>query len=80
MNDDRDPVTLWSDTLLDLLCDAVCKGKADPEVRRMIRDLRALGMKADHILKEVRRPCGERDAVRVGAYFKPGAHANANPP
>lgn len=70
MADQTLPKTLWSETLFDLLFDAVRRKKSDAEVKGILRDLKRRGYRADYVLSKIQRELGPDGLSRVNRFFK----------
>lgn len=70
MADTTLPKTLWSETLFDLLFDAVRRKKSDAELKGILRDLKKRGYRADYVLSKIQRELGRDGVARVNKFFK----------
>lgn len=70
MTDITQPKTLWSETLFDLLLDAVRRQKGDASIKEILRDLKRRGYKAEYVLAKVERELGREGLSRINRFFK----------
>ena len=64
------PKTLWSETLFDLLVDAIRRNRADATIKEILRDLKKRGYKADYVLSKIERELGREGLARIKHFFK----------
>jgi len=57
--------TLWSETLLEMLYDALEGNRPDYVVLELLTDLAAKGMKQGELIREVENHASSRSAARV---------------
>jgi len=71
MDESTQPRTLWSETLMEMLCEALRKNKDDRELKHLLQELRTQGMNAKHVLRHVKREVGQAGLSRIQQFFKP---------
>lgn len=60
-----DPKTLWTETVLEMLFQALKKESPDKEVKMILIDARTNGCKPSYIIDKVNKKVGEEAALRV---------------
>ena len=61
--------TLWSETLLDILYDALERNRPDYVLLEILTDLRGKGFKKQYLIKKVEQNNGEQAARRLKKIF-----------
>jgi hypothetical protein len=71
-NDEHETVakTLWSETLIEVLCINLKKAKPDAAIIEMLREIKAKGFKPDYINSKVKSELGDAAAGRVRSLLK----------
>ena len=64
-NDTTIKKTLWSETLLDILYDALEKNRPDYVLLEILTDLRGKGFKKQYLIKKIEKNCGEQAVRRL---------------
>ena len=64
--------TLWSETILEILYEALRKERKDGEIRELLKEVRAKGFKRDYILDRVKKKIGPAAEIRVRGLLGPG--------
>lgn len=64
-NDTTIKKTLWSETLLDILYDALERNRPDYVLLEILTDLRGKGFKKHYIIQKVEKNSGEQAAKRL---------------
>lgn len=62
--------TLWSETLIEVLCVGLQKNKSDAIIIDMLRDIKAKGFKPAYVASKVKNDVSEAAAGRVRALLK----------
>lgn len=57
--------TLWSETLIDLLCAALKGNKSDDQIKGLLIECKQKGFKADYLTAKVRKELDETAASRI---------------
>ena len=61
--------TLWSETLIEVLCVTLQKNKPDDQILKILRDIRAKGFKDAYVISKVRNDLDNVAASRVKALL-----------
>jgi len=71
-NDEHETVakTLWSETLIEVLCVALSKNKGDEQIIKILTDIRAKGFKDPYVISKVRNDIDNAAASRVKALLR----------
>lgn len=71
-NDEHETVakTLWSETLIEVLCVALTKSKADDQIIKILHDIKAKGFKDAYVISKVRKDVDNAAASRVKALIR----------
>ena len=71
-NDEHETVakTLWSETLIEVLCINLKKAKPNAAIIEMLREIKAKGFKPDYINSKVKSELGDAAAGRVRSLLK----------
>ena len=70
MDDDTDTTkttakTLWSETILEILCETLRRNKSDKELLGVLKEVQQKGFKRDYILEKVTKKVNEQASTRV---------------
>ncbi|TNF91735.1 MAG: hypothetical protein EP297_15260 [Gammaproteobacteria bacterium] len=69
-NEDTIPKTLWSETIIDILIDALHKGRPDDQIIPAIKSLYTRSFNTSHLIKKVNKELGEQYTTRLYALIK----------
>ena len=61
--------TLWSDTLIELLCDAVKREWSDKAIKEIIKELYNKGYKTERLMTILDKNLGSEAATRLARYI-----------
>lgn len=57
--------TLWSETIIDMLCMALKANKSDQQIKELLLECKQKGFKARYLTGKVRKEVDEAAAVRL---------------
>ena len=64
------PKTLWSETIIELLCIALQENKPDKDIKELLRECRGKGLKSEYLIKKVKKEVDENAALRIKMMIK----------
>lgn len=67
---DKNEMTMWSESMLEALFLTLRKGKDDNKVKQVLRELLGKGYKRPFIVEQVRQELGDNAAATVEGIFK----------
>lgn len=62
--------TLWSETLIEILCVALKKNNSDEQIKNMLAEIRAKGFKPSYVIRKVEKEIDASAAGRVQRLLK----------
>jgi len=67
MSDDDKTIakTIWSDTMIELLCLSLKKERPDSEIKELVKDCRKKGFKRDYLINKVEKEVDHKAATRI---------------
>jgi hypothetical protein len=70
INEDTIPKTLWSETIIDILIDALRTGRPDDQIIPVIKGIYSRQFNTSYLLKKVQKELGQQASARVYAIIK----------
>jgi len=64
------PKTLWSETIIELLCIALENNNPDKDIKELLRECRNKGFKSNYLINKVKKEVGEKAALRIKIMLK----------